>query len=181
MAGGGISFLQGLGSNFADEIAGAGAAAGIPPHDRRRRTRRQAYSDTRATRCGARKSAMPTGTRRKPFFSTWVAGLWDRLAATPRSVISGTGRLGARTVRAGLRASPTEAWPEWGRRDDVSGRLSSGALGATGGLLLGVGTENIGSARSLRAVGSMRSSGPFIDPATGQITRTGFKAIQRVG
>lgn len=178
--GAGISFLQGLGSNFADEIAGAGAAAGtyLTTGDAERAG--QAYSDTRDT---VRRSEERYANRHptEAFLLNMGGGLVTGLAATPRSVISGTGRLGARTVRAGATGLAYGGLAGVGAgEDDVSGRLSSGALGATGGLLLGVGTENIGSAL-LRAVGSMRSSGPLIDPATGQITRTGFKAIQRVG
>ena len=96
-------------------------------------------------------------------------------------VITGAGSLGARTARAGLTGLGYGGLAGLGAGEDGMGnRLASGAIGAGGGAVLGPLTETIGSAL-LRTVGAMGGSGPLVDPATGQITRAGLTALQRVG
>lgn len=178
--GAGMAALQGLGFNFADEIGGGLAAAGTYLTTGDATQSGEAYADTRDTL----RRTEEAYTNRHPteaFVANMAGGLVTGLATAPRSVITGAGSLGARTARAGLTGLGYGGLAGLGAGEDGMGnRLASGAIGAGGGAVLGGLTETIGSAL-LRTVGAMGGSGPLVDPATGQITRAGLTALQRVG
>lgn len=178
--GAGVSALQGLSFNLADEIGGGLAAAGTYATTGDAERAGRAYSDVRDTLRDTEEAYVnrhPT----EAFAANMAGGLVTGLASAPRSLLAGTGSFGARMGRAAATGGVYGGLAGAGAGEDgLAPRIVSGGIGATAGAGLGPVAETLGSIL-IRSVRGMGRSGPLLDPNTGQVTQAGVALIQRAG